>query len=101
MPMQLSRLWAFVFGAEPHERPIELPRRSYTQLEFHIAREMQKPVYVFLSTDASVRDEAKRNETQEDNEAIELQLAHRLKVQQSNQLYYFFKDKASLCNLAA
>src|SRR6185436_1110620 len=46
----------FRFGAEPNERPESIPRRSYTQMEFDIARELQKPVYVFLSADPSVRD---------------------------------------------
>ena len=35
-----------VYGAEPHER--SEPRRSYTQLEYEIARELKKPVYVFV-----------------------------------------------------
>src|SRR5689334_21955397 len=46
----------FRFGAEPNERPATAPRRSYTQMEYDIAREMEKPVYVFLSANADVRD---------------------------------------------
>src|SRR5687768_9527095 len=41
----------FRLGAEPNERPAYKPRRSYTQMEFDIAHEMEKPVYVFLSSD--------------------------------------------------
>lgn len=86
----------FRFGAEPNERPVEKPRRSYTQMEFDIAREMQKPVYVFLSADATVRDSAKSEEKAENGEVAALQLAHRQGVQDGNQLYYFFKDSADL-----
>ena len=83
----------FRFGAEPNQRPANVARRSYTQLEFHIAREMQKPVYVFLSVDAGVRDGVKPDEKAEDAEAATLQIAHREAVQKTNHLYYFFKDK--------
>jgi tetratricopeptide (TPR) repeat protein len=91
----------FRFGAEPHERPADTPRRSYTQMEFDIAREMQKPVYVFLSNDATLRDAQKPEEKPEDADAKALQLAHREAVQKSNYLYYFFKGRAELCKLAA
>ena len=37
------------YGAEPCERPAEAPRRSYTQLEYDLARELGKPVYVFVT----------------------------------------------------
>ena len=37
------------YGAEPPERPADAPRRSYTQLEYDIAVELGKPVYVFLT----------------------------------------------------
>jgi hypothetical protein len=36
------------YGLEPKERPADAPRRSYTQLEYDIAVELSKPVYVFL-----------------------------------------------------
>ncbi len=88
----------FRFGAEPHERPAGKPRRSYTQLEFDIAREMQKPVYIFLSKDASVRDAAM---AAEDAEAATLQLSHRTAITTTNYFYRFFNDKAELCKLVA
>ncbi|MDA1049984.1 MAG: DUF4062 domain-containing protein [Planctomycetota bacterium] len=91
----------FRYGAERNERPANVSRRSYTQLEFDIAREMQKPVYVFLSKDANVRDDAKPEERPEDAEAAAFQLAHREGVQKSDHLYYFFQDKAELCKLVA
>jgi hypothetical protein len=91
----------FRFGAEPNQRPPDVPRRSYTQMEFNIAREMQKPIFVFISNDGSVRDAARPEEKPEDAEATALQLAHRETVQKTNCLYYFFKDKSELCKLAA
>ena len=91
----------FRFGAEPNQRPAEAPRRSYTQMEFDVAREMQKPLYVFVSTGTSVRDESKPDEKTEDSETTALQLAHREAVQKTNHLYYFFKGKAELCKLVA
>jgi hypothetical protein len=59
----------FRFGAEPNQRPADAPRRSYTQMEFDIARELQKPVYVFLSAEPSVRQQPKPDEQPEDAEA--------------------------------
>jgi hypothetical protein len=90
----------FRFGAEPKERPPGKPRRSYTQMEFDIAREMEKPVYVFLSSDKNVRD-ANPDEQSEDDEAKALQLAHRQAIQNSNHLYYSFKNKFELSKLTA
>ncbi len=37
------------YGAEPYERPEGVDRRSYTQLEYDIAKELDKPVYVFVT----------------------------------------------------
>src|SRR6516164_6133913 len=37
------------YGAEPPERPADAPRRSYTQLEYDMAVELGKPVYVFIT----------------------------------------------------
>lgn len=94
-------LVGFRFGAEPQERPADKLRRSYTQMEFDIAREMQKPVFVFISKDTSVRDAAKPEETPEDAEADGLQGVHRTAVTKTNNLYYFFNDVAELCRLVA
>jgi uncharacterized protein DUF4062 len=94
-------LVGFRFGAEPNQRPANVPRRSYTQMEFDIARELQKPVYVFLSSEPSVRQAPKPDEQPEDAEATALQRAHRDAAQKTNHLYYFFKDQAELCKLVA
>jgi hypothetical protein len=45
----------FRFGTEPNQRPDGTPRHSYTQMEFDIARKLEKPVFIFISKDASVR----------------------------------------------
>src|ERR1043166_653745 len=67
----------FRFGAEPRDRPADRPRRSYTQMEYDIAREVDKSVYVFLSSDATVVDTVGKD----DAEATALQLAHRQAIQ--------------------
>src|SRR5687767_5435629 len=63
----------FRYGSEPNQRPDHKPRRSYTQLEFDIARQLDKPVYVFISQDATVRDAAKPEEKPDDPEIEQLQ----------------------------
>lgn len=45
-------LVGFAFGAAPRD----FPHRSYTQLEYDIARELDKPVFRFLATDRCVLD---------------------------------------------
>jgi hypothetical protein len=94
-------LVGFRFGAEPKLRPAFAPRRSYTQMEFHIARELQKPIYIFLSNDPSLRDPPKPDEAPEHEDLVALQLAHRQAVQGTDHLYDVFKDKAELCLRAA
>lgn len=79
-------LVGFRFGAEPKDRPASAPRRSYTQMEFHIAREMQKPIYVFLSNEARLRDAPMPDEASEDAELAALQRAHRQAVQSTDHL---------------
>jgi hypothetical protein len=94
-------LVGFRFGAEPNERPDGVPRRSYTQMEFDIARRLEKPIYVFLSRSPEVRQPPKADEQPEATEAAQPQLAHRDMVTKTNHLYYFFDDQAQLCNLVA
>jgi hypothetical protein len=91
----------FRFGAEPNHRPPGAARRSYTQMEFDVARRLGKPVFLFLSKDATVRDTPKADEQPEDTEAQALQLAHRDAVTKANHLYYHFKGCEELCKLAA
>ena len=91
----------FRFGAEPNQRPAGVARRSYTQMEFDIARELNKPVYVFISKDATVRQPPDAKEQPEDAEATALQLEHREAITKTNHLYYFFKDEEELCKRVA
>jgi hypothetical protein len=44
------------FGAEARQQPDGTTRRSYTQLEYALARELGKPVYVFITDDAFPTD---------------------------------------------
>ncbi len=88
----------FRFGAEPKDRPADKPRRSYTQMEYDIARELEKPIYVFLSADGSVGDAQAAGE---DAELTALQLAHRQAIESTNNLRYTFKDTDELRHLAA
>ena len=71
------------YGAEPAERPAEAPRRSYTQLEYDIAVELGKPVYVFL-TGAEFPADPHEPEAAE---LKELQAAHRERLISSGQDY--------------
>ena len=90
-----------VFGAEPKHRPAGVAHRSCTQMEFDSAREMEKPVFVFFSKDASIRQTPDPAEQAEDAEVTALQLVHREAVQGTNHLSYFFKDQAELGKLVA
>jgi tetratricopeptide (TPR) repeat protein len=61
------------YGAEPVQRPPDAPRRSYTQLEYDIAVELGKPVYVFLTGNGFPAD----SHEPDPPELQELQKAHR------------------------
>jgi hypothetical protein len=65
-------LVGFEFGAEPRDRPHSAPRRSYTQLEYDVARELGKPIYRMLARGGGARDVPV-----EDDERRRLQLEHR------------------------
>ena len=71
------------YGAEPTERPADAPRRSYTQLEYDIAVELGKPVYVFLTGDDFPADPHEP----EPPELQELQAAHRQRLTSTGQDY--------------
>ncbi len=51
-------LIGWVYGGEPLQRPPDQPRRSYTQWEYFLARELGKPLYLLLAgeTTAFVSD---------------------------------------------
>src|ERR1700761_828116 len=47
----------FYYGAEPLQRPVGEPRRSYTQIEYDVARQLGKPIYLFLAKQDCQTDE--------------------------------------------
>ena len=67
-------LVGFGYGAEPQQRPADGRRRSYTQLEYDLACELGKPLYVFLSDEQHRPCDGVPNE---DTERRQLQLDHR------------------------
>ena len=50
-------LIGFYYGGEPSKRPPGQPRRSYTQWEFYLARELNKPVYILRAHKATPFDQ--------------------------------------------
>lgn len=81
-----------VYGAEPKERAPGEPRRSYTQLEYALARELKKPLYVFVCGEDFAYDEY----APEDDEKRALQQAHRAALTASETLRYKVKSKDDL-----
>jgi hypothetical protein len=61
------------FGAEPRQRPEGAHHRSYTQLEYDLARALGKPVYVFVADVGFPTDPYEA----EDEEKVPWQEAHR------------------------
>ena len=71
------------YGTEPTKRPDDAPRRSYTQLEYDVALELGKPVYVFLLGDNFPTDP----HDPEPSEFQELQEAHRQRLTSTGKDY--------------
>jgi hypothetical protein len=72
------------FGTEPRQQPDDTTRQSYTQLEYTLARELGKRVYVFITDDAFPTDP----HAVEDEAHGRLQAAHRQVLMQTDQDYY-------------
>jgi tetratricopeptide (TPR) repeat protein len=85
-------LAGFSYGAEPPQRPPGERRRSYTQIEYDVARELKKPLYLFL---AAENYESDKPSTQSDEEK-ELQLTHRRAIEQCGDIYYHFTGREEL-----
>jgi hypothetical protein len=85
-------LVGLVYGAEPLDRPAEQPRRSYTQLEFDMARQLGKPVYVFLADESCNFDRA----AEESDELQNLQRAYREELRGLPELWHPFSSKTDL-----
>jgi hypothetical protein len=80
------------YGYEPLTREANEPRRSYTQLEYEIARELGKPVFVFLATDDCALDPA----ADETEELRGLQLEHLKRIVASDHLRMMFHSLGHL-----
>jgi hypothetical protein len=85
-------LTGLYYGAEPPQRPPGQRRRSYTQIEYDVARELKKPLYLFLATENYEPD---RLSTQSEEEN-ELQFAHRCAIEQCGDIYYWFANREEL-----
>ena len=82
----LIYLVGFRYGAEPDPAtlPPGTPRRSYTQMEYHLARAMGLRVYTFLLPETYPFDVPAKGETPEQTQLL---TAHRSLIQSSPHLY--------------
>jgi tetratricopeptide (TPR) repeat protein len=87
-------LAGFYYGAEPPRRPPEEPRRSYTQIEYDVARKLGKPIYLFLATKDSETDKTLLQTDEEKS----LQIAHRQAIQTSGEIYYPFASSQEVAS---
>ena len=87
-------LAGFSYGAEPQQRPPGEPRRSYTQIEYDVARELGKPIYLFLATKDCKTDET----LVQTDEEKSLQMAHRQGIQTCGDIYYSFTSREELAS---
>ena len=87
-------LAGFYYGAEPSQRPSGEPRRSYTQIEYDVARELGRPIYLFLATEEFDNTETPTQTDEEKN----LQFAHRQAIQTCGDLYYWFASTEQVAN---
>ena len=83
----------FAYGFEPGQPAGGEPRRSYAQLEYHIAREMGKPVYVLVSDETACPCD---NRPTEEPAKRQLQLKHREDVCGRDDIWYPFASKDEL-----
>jgi hypothetical protein len=89
----MLHLVGFRYGAEPRDVPAGKPRRSYTQTEYDVAKELGKPVYVFLMDESFPFDQAKGQP--EDAERTQLQREHREKLKKEHK-YEVIRSLAEL-----
>ena len=90
-------LAGFYYGAEPPQRPPGEPRRSYTQIEYDVARELGKPLYLFLAAENYESDERPAQSEEEKK----LQLAHRHAIKNCGDIYYPFANHEELGSKSA
>ena len=80
------------YGAEPRVREKGEPRRSYTQMEYDMARELKKPVYRFVCAPCFPYD----FHAPEPADLRALQDQHRASLQAEDDIYYNFDDENDL-----
>jgi Domain of unknown function (DUF4062) len=85
-------LAGFYYGAEPPQRPQGQRRRSYTQIEYDVARELKKPLYLFLAAENCEPDKLFK----QSDEEKELQLTHRGVIEECGDIYYRFAGREEL-----
>ena len=88
-------LAGFYYGAEPSQRPSGEPRRSYTHIEYDVARELRNPLFLFLATENCGFDDSPE---QSEGERT-LQLAHRHAIEECDDVYYWFANHEDLARL--
>ena len=88
-------LAGFYYGAEPSQRPSGEPRRSYTQIEYDVARELRKPLFLFLAAENCEFDDS----PEQSEEERTLQLAHRRAIEECDDVYYSFANHEDLARL--
>jgi len=71
-------LIGFAYGGEPSNRPPDQPRRSYTQWEYFLSRELGKDVYLLLAGEETPFDPDSREP--ESDELLQLQNDYRTEV---------------------
>ena len=74
------------YGGEPSPEslPEGTPRRSWTQMEYHFAKEMGAKVYLFVCDDSYPFDQ---QPTPEPDDEVQLQAAYRKQILEGAQLY--------------
>ena len=80
------------YGAEPPQRRPGEPHRSYTQIEYDVARKLGKPIYLFLATEDSETDKTLAQTDEEKS----LQIAHRQTIESCGDIYYEFAGLETL-----
>jgi hypothetical protein len=83
------------YGAEPSQRPSGKPRRSYTQIEYDVAREFRNPLFLFLAAENCEFDDS----PEQSKEERTIQLAHRHAIEECDDVYYRFANHEDLARL--
>jgi tetratricopeptide (TPR) repeat protein len=83
-----------IYGSEPAVRTADEPRRSYTQLEYQIANDLHKPVFVFVARDDCPVDHP--DDPPEADELRGLQLEYLKRLAASNRLRTPFRSADDL-----